>query len=206
METILKIPYNYSDPAHDFDASDELVYDGSPESIREWNKMKSDHEKLLLATYRKYKPIIDRNIHRFGHNMAINNEGLKEHTNYKQVKTYITETKAFIRDMNNREISIDTLLEYYKSQEPFIIDIQMPVYEKNEELEPEVKAWKRETNNINLNVLDPEDKLRGFSKRDFRIEFPNCTSAALLKDTKMIDIVNNHTFMFLVDQIIFLKN
>ena len=82
----------------------------------------------------------------------------------------------------------------------------MPIYDQNEELEPEVKAWKRETNRINREVYDAADRLRGFSKRDFRLEFPDSKSSALLKDTKMVDIVNNHTFMFLVDQIIFSKN
>ena len=107
--------------------------------------------------------------------------------------------------MNNQEISIDELLEYHTTQEPFIIDIQLPIYEKNEDLEPEVKAWIRETIRINREIDEAEDRLRGFSKRDFRIEFPNSKSSALLKDTKMVDIVNNHTFMFLVDRIIFSK-
>lgn len=58
---------------------------------------------------------------------------------------------------------------------------------------------------INREIESAEDRLRGFSKRDFRLEFPGSTHNALLKDTKMVDIVNNHTFMFLVDQIIFSK-
>lgn len=205
MDAILKVPYTYSDPSNDFDVSDEFVFDGSVESAIKWAKIKQEHEKLMLNTYKKYKPMIDRNIRRLGQNIAINNEGAKEKTNFRQQQTYLTETKAIIRDMNNREISIETLLEYHKTKEPFIIDIQLPIYEKNEELEPEVKAWKRETIRINKEVDGAEDRLRGFSKRDFRLEFPGNNSSALLKDTKMVDIVNNHTFMFLVDQIIFSK-
>lgn len=205
MDAILKVPYNYSDPSHDFDASDEFVFDGSMESMMEWKKIKQEHEKHMIDTYKKYKPMIDRNIRRLGQNIAINDEGAKERTNFQQQKVYLTETKAIVRDMNNREISIDTLLEYYKTKEPFIIDLQLPVYEKNDELEPEVKAWKRETMRINREIESAEDRLRGFSKRDFRLEFPGSTHNALLKDTKMVDIVNNHTFMFLVDQIIFSK-
>ena len=37
MEAILKVPYNYSDPDHDFDCSDEFVFDGSMESVQRWN-------------------------------------------------------------------------------------------------------------------------------------------------------------------------
>lgn len=207
MEAILKVPYNYSDPSHDFDASDEFVFDGSMESMVAWKKIKQDHERLLVDTYKKYKPIIEANItrnYRIGQNIA-EYDPVKERTNFQQQKTYLTETKAIVRDMDNHEISIDTLLDYYKSKEPFIIDLQLPVYEKNDELEPEVKAWKRETMRINREIESAEDRLRGFSKRDFRLEFPGSTHTALLKDTKMVDIVNNHTFMFLVDQIIFSK-
>jgi hypothetical protein len=206
MEAILKVPYNYSDPAHDFDSSEEFIHDGSMESNLKWAKIKQEHEKLMLETYNKYKPMIDRNIRRLGQNIAINNEGEKERTNFSQQKTYFTETKVIVRDINNKPINIDVLLEYHKTKEPFIIDLQMPIYDQNEELEPEVKAWKRETNRINREVYDAADRLRGFSKRDFRLEFPDSKSSALLKDTKMVDIVNNHTFMFLVDQIIFSKN
>ena len=54
--------------------------------------------------------------------------------------------------------------------------------------------------------MTDEEKVSGFTKRDLKLEFPGNKSSALLKDTKMIDIVNNHTFAFLVDEIIFLKN
>ena len=206
METILKVPYNYSDPNHDYDASDEIIMDQSNiASVIAWEKSKKEHEQKLVEAYKKYKPMNDRTINRLGCNIAINNEGPKEKTNFKQQQTYFTETKAIIRNMNNQEISIDELLEYHTTQEPFIIDIQLPIYEKNEDLEPEVKAWIRETIRINREIDEAEDRLRGFSKRDFRIEFPNSKSSALLKDTNMVDIVNNHTFMFLVDRIIFSK-
>ena len=131
MDAILKVPYNYSDPSHDFDASDEFVFDGSMESMIEWKRIKQAHEKLMLDTYKKYRPMIDRNIRRLGENIAINNEGAKEKTNFQQQKMYLTETKAIVRDMNNQEILIETLLEYYKTKEPFIIDLQLPEYEKN---------------------------------------------------------------------------
>ena len=169
METILKVPYNYSDPNHDYDASDEIIMDQSNiASVIAWEKSKKEHEQKLVEAYKKYKPMIDRNINRLGCNIAINNEGPKEKTNFKQQQTYFTETKAIIRNMNNQEISIDELLEYHTTQEPFIIDIQLPIYEKNEDLEPEVKAWIRETIRINREIDEAEDRLRGFSKRDFR--------------------------------------
>ena len=142
-----------------------------------------------------------------GRNLAINNEGEKEKTNYKQQNVYFTDTKAIVRDMDNKEIFIEDLINYYKNGEMFIIDLQLPVFEKNEELEPEIKSWIRETSKINNCVeMTDEEKVSGFTKRDLKLEFPGNKSSALLKDTKMIDIVNNHTFAFLVDEIIFLKN
>lgn len=207
MDAILKVPYNYSDPDHDFDCSDEFVFDGSAESVDRWQKMKQEYEQKMVNVYKKYRPVIDRNIHRLGQNLAINNEGEKERTNFKQQGVYFTETKANVRDMNNKEIFIEDLINYYKSGEMFIVDLQLPVYEKNEELEPEIKAWKRETSRINAYPdMTDEERLAGYTKRDLKLEFPGNKSSALLKDTKMIDIVNNHTFAFLVNEIIFLKN
>ncbi len=207
MEAILKVPYNYSDPDHDFDCSEEFVFDGTEESVMKWKQMKQEYEKKMVSVYKKYKPIINRNIHKLGTNLAINNEGEKEKTNYKQQKVYFTDTKAIVRDIDNKEIFIEDLINFYKSGEMFIIDIQLPIYEKNEELEPEIKGWIRETSKINNCVeMTDEEKITGFTKRDLKLEFPGNKTSALLKDTKMIDIVNNHTFAFLVDEIIFLKN
>jgi hypothetical protein len=139
--------------------------------------------------------------------LAINNEGEKERTNFKQQNVYFTDTKAIVRDMDNKEIFIDDLIDFYKSGDMFIIDLQLPIYEKNDELEPEIKAWIRETTKINKCVeMTDEERLSGYTKRDLKLEFPGNKRSALLKDTKMIDVVNNHTFAFLVDEIIFLKN
>lgn len=207
MEAILKVPYNYSDPDHDFDCSEEFVFDGSIESVNRWKQMKNEYQKKMVDTYKKYRPVIDRNIHRMGHNLAINNEGEKEKTNFRQQNVYFADTKAIVRDIDNKEIYIDDLIGFYKSGEMFIIDLQLPIYEKNEELEPEIKSWIRETSKINKCVeMTDEEKVSGFTKRDLKLEFPGNKTSALLKDTKMVDIVNNHTFAFLVSEIIFLKN
>lgn len=207
MEAILKVPYNYSDPDHDFDCSDEFVFDGSMESVQRWKGMKQEYEKKMVDVYKKYKPVIDRNIHRMGQNLAINNEGEKERTNFKQQNVYFTDTKAIVRDMSNKEIFIDELISYYKNGDMFVIDLQLPVYDQNEELEPEIKAWIRETTKINNGVqMTDEERLSGYTKRDLKLEFPGNKNSALLKDTKMINVVNNHTFAFLVSEIIFLKN
>lgn len=207
MDAILKVPYSYSDPQHDFDCSEEFIFDGSTESVQRWKQMKQEYEKKMVGVYKKYKPIIDRNIHRLGRNIAYNNEGEKEKTNYKHQGVYFADTKAVVRDMDNKEIFIEDLISYYKNGDVFIIDLQLPIFEQNEELEPEVKAWKRETTRINAcEEMTDEERLAGFTKRDLKLEFPGNKTSALLKDTKMIDIVNNHTFAFLVNEIIFLKN
>ena len=207
MEAVLKVPYNYSDPDHDFDCSEEFVFDGSVESVNRWKQMKNEYQKKMVDAYKKYRPVIDRNIHRMGHNLAINNEGDKEKTNFRQQNVYFADTKAIVRDIDNKEIYIDDLIAFYKSGEMFIIDLQLPIYEKNEELEPEIKSWIRETTKINKCVeMTDEEKVSGFTKRDLKLEFPGNKTSALLKDTKMVDIINNHTFAFLVSEIIFLKN
>jgi hypothetical protein len=193
MEATLLVPYSYSDPDHDFDYDREVT-------------MKEYNEKMV-STYRKYRPVIDRNIRRLGQNIAINNEGEKERNKYRQQNTYFSETKAKICDMENHEISIDQLIEYYQSGEMFIIDLQLPIYDQNEELEPEVNSWIIETLKINNSLeLTDEERVAGYTKRDMKLKFKDSNSSALLRNTKLVDVVNNHTFAFLVEQIIFLTN
>jgi hypothetical protein len=195
MNAKLLVPYNYSDPSVDFDYGREVNMD--------------EYNETLLSTYRKYKPIIDRNIrtvHDIGRNLAINNEGQKEKQNYRQQNTYFSETKAIICDMNNRPLSIDTLIDYYKRKQMFIIDLQLPLYDKDEDLETEVKSWIKETLKINnARELTDDEKLVAYTKRDMKLLFDGSNSSAILKNTKLVDVVNNHTFAFLVEQIIFLK-
>lgn len=193
MDAILKVPYNYSDPSCDFDYGRKIT-------MKEYNSE-------MISTYRKYKPVIDRNIHKLGQNLAINDEGPKENNRYKQQNTYIAETKAVVRNWENKETTIDELIGYYQSGEMFVIDIQLPIYDKDEELEPEVKAWMKETIKINsASELTDEERVAGYTKRDLKLEFPGNSSSAVLRNTKLIDVVNNHTFAFLVEQIIFLTN
>lgn len=193
MNAILKVPYNYSDPSCDFDYGRKITM--------------GEYNKEMISTYRKYKPVIDRNIHKLGQNLAINDEGPKENNRYKQQNTYIAETKADVRNWENREITIDELIGYYQSGEMFVIDLQLPVYDKDEELEPEVKAWMKETIKINsASELTDEERVAGYTKRDLKLEFPGNSSSAVLRNTKLIDVVNNHTFAFLVEQIIFITN
>ncbi len=191
MEAILKIPYYYSDPACDFDSDREMTL--------------QEYTKKMVDTYMKYNPIIQRNIHRLYNNLSNNNEE-KERNTYRQMKMYYSDTKSFVNDMDNQPLNIDTLIEYYQSGEMFIVDLQLPLYDKDDDLEPEIKAWIRETIKINCSNLSPEEKLQAYSERDLRLEFPNSKSTAILRKSKMIDIVNNHTFAFLVDEIIFLSN
>lgn len=193
MNATLLVPYSYSDPEHDFDYGREV-------SFKEYNER-------MIETYRKYRPMIDRNIRRLGSNIAINNEGQKERTNYRQQNVYMSETKAIVCDMNNHRISIDELIRYFQTGEMFIIDLQLPIYDQNEELEPEINSWILETLKINkCPDLDDEDRIRGYTKRDLKLVFEGSNSSAILRNTKLVDVVNNHTFAFLVEQIKFSNN
>lgn len=191
MEGILKIPYYYSDPSCDFDADREMSL--------------AEYTRKMVETYMKYNPIIERNIHKLYNNISNNNEE-KERNVYKQMKMYYSDTKVFVNDMDNNPLNIDTLIDYYKNRDMFIVDLQLPLYDKNEELEGEIKSLIRETLKINRSSLTPEERLQGYSERDLRLEFSNSKSSAILRKAKMIDVVNNHTFAFLVDEIIFLTN
>ena len=196
MDITLFVPYSYASPETDF------KYEGREITAEEYSKK-------MVAAYEKYKRGIDEtNLNNaWGTNVASRGYH-KERVEVKQLSYYYEEMKANIRFPNNREVTIDELINYFQTSEPFIIRINMPYLgnEKYADIESEIKSWAKECIKINsLKDLSDEEKVTYFSKKDLKIKFENAKSTAILKDCKMIEYINNRTFEFLVGEIIFIK-
>lgn len=194
----LSVPYNYGDPKIDF------RYDGG-------ELTEARYSKMMVDTYNKYKNgVYDMFLsNKLGTNIA-SYEVEKENNTYTQQKFYFDESKVDIFNGANQEMTIDELIHYYQSREPFVIIINMygmvrdPEDGGNPELETSMKGWYSEALKIlNCPKFSPAEKIQYQSKKSLKLNFDDAKSSAILQNCKMIDVKNKTTFVFLVEKIIF---
>lgn len=199
-EVTLSVPYNYGDPKIDF------KYEG-----RELTE--SAYSKMMVDTYNRYKDgVYDMFINdKLGTNIAAY-ETSKENNTYTQQKYYYDESKVDIFNGAEREMTIDELIRYYQTREPFVIIINMygmvrdPEDGGDPELETSMKGWSSESLKIiRCPKFSPVEKIQYQSKKSLKLKFDNAKSSAILQNCKMIDVKNKTTFVFLVEKIIFVN-
>ena len=75
---------------------------------------------------------------------------------------------------------------------------------ENPDLETDMKSWLRECVKIKNNPhFSDAEKIQYSSKKNLKIKFDDAKSQAILQNCKMMDYKNNHTFVFIVEKIIF---
>ena len=197
-EVTLSVPYNYGDPKIDF------RYSGAELTEERYSKM-------MVDTYNRYKDgvydmFVNNNL---GTNIAsyIND---KENNVYTQQKIYFDDSKVDIYNGAEQEMTIDELIHYYQTKEPFVIIINMyamtrsPEDGGDPELETSMKGWYKEALKIlNCNKFSPAEKIQYQSKKSLKLKFDTAHSGAILHNCKMIDVINKTTFAFLVENITF---
>lgn len=190
----LLVPYSNGDAIKGFQ------YEGGDITEQQYSRM-------MVDTYNKYKNgVWDTYIERAGMNMAINNYE-KEIVHYAQQQYYFDETKVDIFNAGYCEITIDELIRYYQNRNPFILIIDMYKMSENPDLETDMKSWLRECVKIKNNPhFSDAEKIQYSSKKNLKIKFDDAKSQAILQNCKMMDYKNQHTFVFIVEKIIFVTN
>jgi hypothetical protein len=190
----LLVPYSNGDAIKGFQ------YEGGDITEQQYSRM-------MVETYNKYKNgVWDTYIERAGMNMAINNYE-KEIVHYAQQQYYFDETKVDIFNAGYGEITIDELIRYYQNRNPFILIIDMYKMSENPDLETDMKSWLRECVKIKNNPhFSDAEKIQYSSKKNLKIKFDDAKSQAILQNCKMMDYKNQHTFVFIVEKIIFVTN
>lgn len=190
----LLVPYSNGDAIKGFQ------YEGGDITEQQYSRM-------MVDTYNKYKNgVWDTYIERAGMNMAINNYE-KEIVHYAQQQYYFDETKVDIFNAGYGEITIDELIRYYQNRNPFILIIDMYKMSENPDLETDMKSWLRECVKIKNNPhFSDAEKIQYSSKKNLKIKFDDAKSQAILQNCKMMDYKNQHTFVFIVEKIIFVTN
>lgn len=190
----LLVPYSNGDAIKGFQ------YEGGDITEQQYSRM-------MVETYNKYKNgVWDTYIERAGMNMAINNYE-KEIVHYAQQQYYFDETKVDIFNAGYGEITIDELIRYYQNRNPFILIIDMYKMSENPDLETDMKSWLSECVKIKNNPhFSDAEKIQYSSKKNLKIKFDDAKSQAILQNCKMMDYKNQHTFVFIVEKIIFVTN
>lgn len=185
------VPYSNGDAVKGF------KYDGGDITEQQYSR-------LMVDTYNKYKNgVWDTYIERAGMNMAINNYE-KEIVHYAQQQYYFDETKVDIFNAAGGDITIDELIRLYQTRNPFILIVDMYKMNDNPDLETDMKSWLRECAKIKNNPhFSDAEKIQYSSKKNLKIKFDDAKSQAILQNCKMMDYKNNHTFVFIVEKIIF---
>lgn len=184
MECFFDINYSYGDPNKEFDCGRKVS--------------REEYVRTMVSTYNKYKPVIDRNIHRFGYNMAINNEGPKEKNEYRKQAEFTQKTKAVVRDVSGNDMFLFDFQRLASSGEMFLAVVVLPQYAQDEIAEGEVKSWMRETSKINVADLSDEDRLRGYTPRNFVLTTTDGATRILLRNAKIVRVLNKNSFVVLV--------
>lgn len=188
----LSVPYSYGDPNKGF------KYEGAIS--------KEEYANLMVNTYEKYKDGVYYTFNRrFGDNIAINSFK-KEKRKFFQQEYYFEKTKVNIYNGKGADMTIDELIHYFQTEEPFVIIINMYRLgdEANVDLESDMKAWANESVKINESEeLTPIEKIQGLSKKNLKLSFDDAKSNAVLENCKMIDYINNRKFAFLCERITF---
>ena len=194
MKATLHIPYSNGDPTEGF------RYD-KPEISKE------QYSRMLIDTFNKYKDgVWETYTQRFGRNMSVNNYQ-KEYVQVKQQDYYYANTPVRIMSIDGSDCTIDELIHYYQTGEPFIIQINMPYLgkEENADLESDMMQWARECRRITESgKFSREEQIKYLSKKSLKVQFDEAKSMAILKNCKMAKYINNRTFAFLVEEIIFI--
>lgn len=193
MKGKLYIPYSNGDPNEGF------RYD-KPEISKE------RYSKMLIDTFNKYKDgVWDTYTSRMGRNMSVNNYE-KEYVRYKQQDYYYANTPVNIRSISGEDATIDELIHYFQTGEPFVIIINMPYIGQMEyaDLESDIMGWCRECRRITESeMFSRAEQIAYLSKKTMKVSFDEAKSTAILRNCKMVQVLNNRTFAFLVEEIVF---
>lgn len=187
----LMVPYSNGDPEKGF------KYEGG-------NITEQQYSRLMIDTYNKYKDgVYETFTERYGDNISINNYE-KEIVHYAQQQYYYDETKVDIFSGSGSPMTIDELIHHYQTQTPFIIVVDMYKLGYYPDLETDMKSWLRECIKIKTNPhFSAAEKIQYSSKKTMKIKFDDAKSQAILQNCKMVDYKNTHTFVFIVEKIIF---
>lgn len=206
MKVVLYIPFANGDAVNGF------KYEGEALTAKKYVKMEEDE-------YYGHRDGVDTMVvSSLGNNMAYNSYQ-KRKINVKNQTYAFHRCEGNIRNINGTEISIEQLDRLWANKEQFGLYIYLNEQEFNKkpDLETDLKMWIQDSQKImNIESLSDEEKVFHLPKKDFKIDFNNGKSHAVLKNCKFAKLLSSikkvngepmiTSFAMIVERIIFTKN
>lgn len=206
MKVTLYIPFANGDAVKGFN------YEGEELTAKKYVKMEENE-------YYGHKDGVDHMVvTSLGNNMAYN-PYQKRKVNVKNQVYAFHKCDGNIRNINGSEISVTQLDRLWANKEQFGLYIYLDErqFMVKPDLETDLKMWIQDSQKImNINKLSDEEKVFHLPKKDFKIDFDNGRSHAVLKNCKFAKLLSNiikangepmiTSFAMIVERIIFTKN
>lgn len=156
---------------------------------------------------------------RLGYNIAIN-PWAKRHFDYTQQTYSFYKCDALLYDMNEEELTLQSLDEIYRKnsndKESFMLYVYLNPKQMrmNPDLVTDFNQWAHESMKLwgltedpdYSDQFDEEEVLKHLPQKDFKIKIMDDNSTAVLKKCKFIEPMNDpYSFVLLIDQIRFVK-
>lgn len=206
MKVTLYIPFANGDAVNGF------KYEGEELTAKKYVKMEE-------TEYYGHKDGVDQMVvSSFGNNMAYN-PFQKRKINVKNQTYAFHKCDGNIRNINGSEVTTTQLDRLWGNKEQFALYIYLNEKEfvMKPDLETDLKMWIQDSLKIlNTTKLDEVEKMKHLPKKDFKIDFDNETSHAVLKNCKFVKLLSSirktngepmiTSFAIIIERIIFTKS
>lgn len=204
MEVTLYLPYyDYNDGAFDVnnDYYNEEDYINAVSS--EYNKNKDIVFNSMLDAKNGSGSLVqgsDGQTYKFGQQTAQSEE-----------KVAYSKCEGVLWDIGGSKDTVDGFIDKFAKQEQFLEIVEFNLDTVEEEFETEVSLWVKEHNNINqyADKLGEEWVLAKEPKRNIKVQFKNNANQdvyAVLEDCKIMDIIEDNSFILYVERITLIDN
>lgn len=206
MKATIYIPFANGDAVNGF------KYEGEELSAKKYVKMENDE-------YYNHKQNVDYMVtSSLGNNMA-RNPYQKRKINVKNQNYSFHTCDGNIRNIDGSEVTVAQLDRRWANKEQFGLFIYLDdkQFQTRPDLETDLKMWIQDSQKImNITKLTEEEKVFHLPKKDFKIDFDNGKSHAVLKNCKFGKLLSSirkangepviSSFAMIVEKIIFTKN
>lgn len=132
-------------------------------------------------------------------------------TSQNEEKVAYSKCEGVLFDIGGLEDTVDGFIDKFAKQKQFAEIVEFNLDTCEEEFETEISLWVREHNKINQYVdkLGEDWVLAKEPKRNLKIQFKNNANQdvyAVLEDCKIIDIVEDNSFVLFVKRITLIDN
>lgn len=204
MEVTLYLPYyDYNDGA--FDVNDDY-YD------------KDEYINAVSSEYNKNKDIIYNSVMDAKNGVGSLLQGgdgqtytFGQKTSQSEDKVAYSKCNGILYDIEGNKETVDGFIEKFAAQKQFLEVVEFDLDTVEEEFETEVSLWVKEHNNINSYVdkLGEDWVLAKEPKRNIKLQFKNNANQdvfAVLEDCKIMDIIEDNSFILFVERITLIDN